>query len=238
MCELPPCESSECWYESNPDRIFEYCPDYSFTFVINNITGDALYKEGFENEQGEKANSYGCFKRTLCSACSEDMHNEGVCDICGNVMYNRWIDFGKNYCQICIPDIELTDEEMNNLTIEIRDKCTGGSCLWLIQEMIGNGMFWFTDERIKSKSDRVILREALRREIGKGRESFEASCEDERCKKERIVKRLSLHLDWSEDEARKILEYINYDDIPERGWTSRADFVLWAFDKKVFRDQF
>lgn len=93
-------------------------------------------------------------------------------------------------------------------------------------------------ERIKTKSDRFILSEALGRAVDKGRESFEASCEDESYKKRRVVKRLSSHLGWSEDEARKILEYIDYDDIPERGWSSRADFVLWAFDKKVFRDQF
>lgn len=228
---MPPCETyGECWYERNTDRVDEYSSCEAVTFIINDTTGDTLNHDGFEDEWRD--NSYGCFKRTLCDVCSANTSSHGRCDICDGVMYNRWIDFkGKKYCQFCVPDIELKECELNKLTKDTRDIYEGDN---ILRELVDDELYWTTNKLIKSKSDRSILRKALRRAIDKGILTHEEECEEEECEKEEMVKKLANHLGWSKDEAEKILEYIDYNDIPERGWNSRADFVIWAFDKKVF----
>jgi len=101
--EYPNCDSSECWYRRNMDRLNEY--KSSTKYVVNNTD--------MEYDRGLDLNDYNLPNRIwLCDVCDGNIPYNKKCSVCESWMYDKWIEFKETgpICRECIDNETIMEE--------------------------------------------------------------------------------------------------------------------------------
>lgn len=101
--EYPNCDSSECWYQGNMDRLNEY--KSSTEYVVNHT--DLKYERSLDLSDYSLPN-----RIWLCDVCDGNIPYNKKCSVCEKWMYDKWIEFKETgpICRECIDNETIMEE--------------------------------------------------------------------------------------------------------------------------------